>query len=145
MSDERYIPTPEAAKKEGIGRRQAARLARESFRAGNPFPVKRGRAYEAPLSEWKKIFRPQGKVLRKPRNQYKFASENQDPDQGYSCSRAARIEGVSTSWAIRLAQRAVKRGYDWPKWESGQWIAPLPEWKRIFNDPKLVKWKKTRK
>lgn len=143
MGDREYITAPEAAKRFGLNRQYATRLAREWKEAGNPFPVKRGRSWEAPEEEWSKIFHPPNKKLRKSRKEW-VEPTNRYPlnDPGISCSRAARKFGLSSSWAVRLSQRARKKGYRWPQKQGHQWIAPVDEWERIFNDPGLRRWKR---
>lgn len=138
-SQEKYITTTEAAKIFDLHPEYAARLAKEAYRRGDPYPVKRGRPYEAPLEAWEKILTPPGKVARKPRKRVatEKGSTQEDPDKGISCSKAARKYGISPSWAARLSKRAQDKCYDWPKWDKGQLIAPYLEWVRIFEDPEL--------
>lgn len=140
--DEKYIPTPEAARKFGLTREYAAKLAKESHLAGNPFPVKRGRSWQAPLEEWAKILHPSDKKIRKPRKLHCKPSKNENNMQieMYTSAEAARVFGISTSWSSRLARRAAKKGYQWPRWENGQWLAPLDRWEKIFSDPSLRAW-----
>ena len=139
-NEEKYITTPKAAKLFGLERQYAARLAKEAIKRGDPFPVKRGRAYEAPPSEWDKILNPTDKVKRKARkNRIKntVIGSQQDKSNEMSCSKAARKYGISPSWAARLSKRAQKRGDEWPIWEGGQLIAPYPEWVKLFQDQSL--------
>jgi len=140
----KYISTPVAAKKFNLERTYAAKLAREAHEKGNPFPIQRGKSWEAPEEEWAKIFHPLEKKIRKPRPARPVYQEKNDPDPGISCAKAAKIHGISPSWATRLARRANQKGYVWPRKAGRHWVAPYEEWAKIFEDDKLRSWKKTK-
>lgn len=138
-----YITSLEAARRFGLDRYYVTRLARESRKAGNSYPVKRGRSWEATEEEWAKILNPRDKKVRKTRKrQIGLTDKNFAGDPGVSCTRAAEKLGVSSSWARKLAQRAKKKGFQWPEKQNSQWIAPLDEWRRIFEDPSLRQWRR---
>ncbi|PTM52188.1 hypothetical protein [Desmospora activa] len=143
--DSYYITTPEAAKLFGLNHSYAAKLARESHKAGNPYPIKRGLPWEATVEQWEKIFNPPKKQRRKSRRKVKSSElKGSRPIEGISCAKAAKRLGMSYSWAYRLSQRAVQRRYPWPKRAGKQWIAPLEEWEKIFRDPFLREWERKR-
>jgi hypothetical protein len=143
----KYISTPVAARIFNLERTYAAKLAREAHDSGNPFPVRRGKSWEAPEEEWAKIFRPADKKIRKPRPVavHKSSQEEEiEPDRGISCAKAAIKYGISPSWATRLARRAKKKGYKWPQKAGRHWVAPFERWMEIFEDEELRAWKKTK-
>lgn len=144
MVQDRYISTPEAAKLFGLDRRYCAKLAKEAKRSSSHFPVRRGKSWEAPLSEWSKILKPKNKTLRKKRKErtLEVKESNLQQYEAVSCARAAAHFGISRSWAAKLANRAVKKGYTRPRKEGNQWIALLDEWEVVFQDPDLRAWKK---
>lgn len=130
---EEYISTIEVAKLFDFHPAYVAKLARKARSEGNIYPIKRGRIWEAPLQEWKRILCPSDKVLRKKRPEIESDFKSSPPDQGISCKKAAGKYGLSQSWAAELATRARKRGYEWPKKIRGQCIAPYEEWVKIFE------------
>lgn len=141
---QKYIPLQKAAKAFGLEPSYAAELARKSVQSGNPFPVKRGQPWEATWEEWRIIFNPPGKRLRKKRKRVGVAptKETATTKECIACTKAARLKGISHAWALELGRRAIQNQYAWPRMENGQWLAPAEEWFKIFDDPDLRRRKK---
>lgn len=130
----KYITAAEAAKIFGLNRHYAARLAQRSNKNGQKWPVKQGRTWIAPISEWEKIFNPKGVHIRKKRKKEMLVKENKSKETLLiSASEAGRQLGYSKSWASVLAKRSRKKGSQWPQKVGNMWLAPLNEWENIFQ------------
>ncbi|SDW76407.1 hypothetical protein SAMN05444487_10638 [Marininema mesophilum] len=137
-----YITTTDASKLFRLEKSYIARLAREAKERGEEFPVKRGRAWEAPLDKWEVILKPVNKKVRKTRKHIEITSNGHEEIREMqanwiSCSKAAERYGISNSWACRLARRAVKQGSTWPRKYGSQWIAAYGEWIQIFEETSI--------
>lgn len=143
---EKYITTKEAAKIFGLNPAYAARLAKKSADAGNKWPIKRGRPWEAPVSAWKEILNPPRRRKKRRSGRGRPPGSTAEPNQPelISCSKAARIIGISGPWALELSKRARKHKLTWPKWseKEGMWLASLEDWKKVFEDERLRAWRK---
>ena len=139
-----YITAAEAARRLGLNTEYAAHLARKSWNKGNPWPIKRGRYWYAPLGEWEKILSPKDKVQRKRRKKISLKRSN-EKDNLITCAEAARIFGLSRSWAAELANRSRKANNEWPKKMGRFWMASLENWKAIFDSEHLKSWSRGQK
>lgn len=136
-----YITAAEAARRLGLSGDYAAELAKKSHQKGNSWPIKRGRYWYAPMSEWEKILSPEGKVKRKKRKKVRVKdSDVKMKDDLVTAAEAARFFGVSRGWAARLARRSSKAGNPWPKRMGRFWMASLDDWKMIFESDFLKSW-----
>ena len=62
-----------------------------------------------------------------------------------TAAEAARQFGLNRHYAARLAKKAAnKEGAKWPVKKGRIWIAPIPEWEKIFN-PEEMHIRKDRK
>ncbi len=144
---EEYITAAEAARIIGLNTEYAAHLARKSHREGNPWPRKRGRYWYAPLHEWEKILSPEGKVQRKMRKQLdeKAKKKPEEKSKLITAAEAAKILGLSPSWAAELARRSHRLKNEWPKKLGRYWMASIENWQRIFDDDSLKSWSRYQK
>jgi len=141
---EEYITAAEAARRLGLNTEYASQLARRSKKKGNPWPVKRGRYWYAPLSEWQKILTPEDKKQRKKRKKISLKKSGEGSDL-ITCAEAARVFGFSRSWATELAKRSRESGREWPKKMGRLWMASLEDWKAVFESEQLKSWSRVRK
>lgn len=139
-----YITAAEAARRLGLNTEYASQLARRSNKKGNPWPIKRGRYWYAPLSEWQKILAPEDKKQRKKRKKISAKQTGERSDL-VTCAEAARAFGFSRSWATELAKRSRESGREWPKKMGRLWMATLEDWKAIFDSEQLKSWSRSRK
>lgn len=141
---EEYITAAEAARRLGLNRDYAAQLAKKSHKSGNPWPIKRGRYWYAPMSEWKKILSPEGKVQRKKRKKVQVKDSGERSNL-VTAAEAARFFGISRGWAARLARRSHEVGNPWPQKMGRLWMATLDDWKMIFESDFLKSWSRKQK
>lgn len=137
-----YITASEAAQLFGFTRFYGAKLAKMAHKAGKPFPIKVGRSWMAPISEWEKIFNDPNIKQRRPRKKLHSppVSKNEPKKRLITASQAANECGISSNWASKLAKRSQRKGYEWPKKMGRFWMAPLEEWIKVFNSDELKKW-----
>lgn len=127
-----YVTAAEAARKLGLNPEYAAQLAKRSHRSGNFWPVKRGRYWYAPMSEWIKILSPKDKMKRKKRIEVQVKDTEVRSDL-ITAAEAAQLFGITRGWAAELARRSQKAGNPWPKKMGRFWMATPDDWKVIFK------------
>src|SRR5690606_41441101 len=104
---EEYITAAEAARRLGLNTEYASQLARRSKKKGNPWPVKRGRYWYAPLSEWQKILTPEDKKQRKKRKKISLKKSGKGSDS-ITCAEARRYLGFSRSGPTKWPKKVGK-------------------------------------
>lgn len=137
------ISAAAAAKMVGLNPEYAARLAKRAHLAGSEWPKKRGRYWQAPLSEWERILSPSGRVRRKKRKRLKEKREEPPVEGLLSATQAAKRWGISKSWASELARRCHRMEREWPKRLGRYWMAPWGCWQEIFEDARLKSWSRS--
>lgn len=150
-SGHKLYTAPEAAEYFGLNRQYVTRRAREAFREGKPWPIRRGKPYEATLAGWDQILNESKRVKRKKRKRSverkELANEGKQPPSPplISASAASKKVGYSARWLNELGKRARENFYSpWPQWDENRriWVAPLKQWQKIGEDPRLRSWMK---
>lgn len=54
-----------------------------------------------------------------------------------TAKQAAKLLGITDSWAQELARKAHKEKKPWPQKVGHYWMAPVEEWKVILNPPDI--------
>lgn len=107
---------------------RVAQISLERAAEGYEWPRKVGRQWLAPASEWEVILNAKKKAETKKGEQH---------DEVVTAAEASRRLNISPNWLVTLGKRSLAKGNTWPIKQGPNWIAPIQEWKKIEENPRL--------